>query len=532
MRLSRLYSWLGTSQSEPIPGRDMARNHAGGFTFRLDDWARLDRFLVLGTEGGTYYVGERALTVDATAATLRCLAEDGVEVVRRVVSVSEGGRAPRNDPALFALALALKRGDLVTRRAAADAVPRGARTGTHLLHLAAAVEGLGGWGRGTRRAFARWYTEAPAEKVALQVSKYANRDGWTQRDVLRLAHPVPPSDAHRALFGWVTSGELPANAAEGPLALLGAIQAAKAATTVEEVVDLVVRADLTREHLPTRWLTEPRVWEALLGAGRGMPLTALLRNLATMTRIGLLTDDGDAVREVVRRLTDAGALRAARVHPLAVLVALETYRSGRGLRGKGTWTPVPSIVCALEAAFELSFGSVAPTGRRHLLALDVSGSMAAGGVAGLSGITPRVAVAAMAMVAARTEPEHRFVAFQDRIVPLDLRSTDRLSTALAKTSGLPFGRTDCAAPMRWALDQRVPVDVFVVYTDNETWFGDEHPVEALRRYRERTGIPAKLAVVATAATGFTIADPDDAGMLDVVGFDTATPQVLADFATA
>jgi 60 kDa SS-A/Ro ribonucleoprotein len=31
------------------------------------------------------------------------------------------------------------------------------------------------------------------------------------------------------------------------------------------------------------------------------------------------------------------------------------------------------------------------------------------------------------------------------------------------------------------------------------------------------------------ATEFSIADPSDAGMLDVVGFDTATPQLITDF---
>jgi 60 kDa SS-A/Ro ribonucleoprotein len=34
------------------------------------------------------------------------------------------------------------------------------------------------------------------------------------------------------------------------------------------------------------------------------------------------------------------------------------------------------------------------------------------------------------------------------------------------------------------------------------------------------------------SNGFAIADPDDAGMLDVVGFDASTPPVLADFARA
>jgi 60 kDa SS-A/Ro ribonucleoprotein len=32
------------------------------------------------------------------------------------------------------------------------------------------------------------------------------------------------------------------------------------------------------------------------------------------------------------------------------------------------------------------------------------------------------------------------------------------------------------------------------------------------------------------STGFSIADPSDAGMLDVVGFDTNAPKVISDFA--
>ena len=76
------------------------------------------------------------------------------------------------------------------------------------------------------------------------------------------------------------------------------------------------------------------------------------------------------------------------------------------------------------------------------------------------------------------------------------------------------------------------MDTFVIYTDNETWAGRVHPAQALRAYRNARGIPAKLVVVGMTSTGFSIADPDDAGMLDVVGFDTATPPVISDFARA
>ena len=75
------------------------------------------------------------------------------------------------------------------------------------------------------------------------------------------------------------------------------------------------------------------------------------------------------------------------------------------------------------------------------------------------------------------------------------------------------------------------VDTFVVYTDSETWAGDVHPVQALREYRERR--PASTpgwSWSGWSSNGFSIADPADAGMLDVVGFDTATPRLIADFA--
>ena len=74
------------------------------------------------------------------------------------------------------------------------------------------------------------------------------------------------------------------------------------------------------------------------------------------------------------------------------------------------------------------------------------------------------------------------------------------------------------------------VDTFVIYTDSETWAGDVHPAQALRDYRRASGIDARLVVVGLISNGFSITDPNDPGQLDVVGFDTATPQLIADFA--
>jgi 60 kDa SS-A/Ro ribonucleoprotein len=115
------------------------------------------------------------------------------------------------------------------------------------------------------------------------------------------------------------------------------------------------------------------------------------------------------------------------------------------------------------------------------------------------------------------------------MMPLSISPRQRLDDVLKAVDGLAFGGTDCALPMVWATRHRIPVDTFVVYTDNETWAGAVHPFQALCEYRQRMGRAARLVVVGMTATGFTIADPADPGMLDVVGFDTAAPQVMADF---
>jgi len=291
--------------------------------------------------------------------------------------------------------------------------------------------------------------------------------------------------------------------------------------------------------VPTELLTHAAVWEALL---HGMPLTALVRNLGVMSKVGLVAPGSAAARAVVGRLGDRGAIRKARVHPVALLAAMKTYGQGRGMKGSGTWTPVRQVVDALDGAFYLAFDNAPTTGKRVLLALDVSGSMGAP-VLGMDYLSCREASAAMALVTAATEPNHQFVAFTNGsypsmhsahgynsgLTPLAVSPRRRLDDVVRSISALPFGGTDCALPMVEALKQRWPVDAFLVFTDNETWAGNVHPAQALRAYRERMGIAAKLVVVAMASNGFSIADPDDGGMLDVVGFDAATPQVVADF---
>ncbi len=528
MNLRQLFSTKRTPQTQPIPGSGQARNEAGGYVWSVDDWTRLDRFLILGSESGTYYIGPRALTHQNAEAVMRCIDEDGQRVVQRVVLISEAGRAPNNDPALFVLAMCAGLGDLDTRRAALAALPRVARTGTHLFHFLEFVEGFRGWGRGLRRAVGDWYRDMPLERLAFQTIKYQQRDGWSHRDALRLAHPTTGEANRETLFRWLTQGwETLSDEPDGDKALqtIWAFEQAKRATDERQIIALIERHNLPWEAIPTQWLGSATVWQTLLPR---LPLTTLMRNLARLTALGVFAKYRPT-QLVVNRLTDERRLRAARLHPITLLAALKTYAQGRGTRGTLRWEPEAKIVDALDRAFYLSFGTVKPTGKRWLLGLDVSGSMAGMRVNGIPGLQARVACAAMALVTAAVEPQHKFVAFDTRPYPLAISPRQRLDDVVKTLACTGGGGTDCALPILWATEKRLPVDAFVILTDAQTWYGQQHPAQAIQEYRRQVGIPAKLIVVAMAANRHTLADPNDAGVMNIVGFDTATPQLIADF---
>ena len=522
----------------------MVPNSAGVHAYPVDDMTQLRRFLILGSEGGSYYASERKLTLENAAAVKRCIENDGTNAVYEIAYISRHGQAPRVGPPLFALAMAATYGHLGTRELAFGYLSQMARTGSQLQMFIDYIGTMRGWGRGLRRAVANWYTSKDIKDAVYQTVKYRQRYNWTHRDLLRKAHPKAASSEFDDFFAWVTQGTMPPH--DPDFALIHAYEEAKTAD-VNRLVNLIAKYDMTWEMVPSEQMDKPEVWEAL---AEHMPLTALIRNLATLTRVGTIAPMKSAW--VCKRLNAIGNARTedfTRIHPIAVLSALLTYRSGKGARGHHTWAPVPQVVDALDKAFDQSFATAPQTNQRFYLGIDVSASMASGEVAGVPGLTPRMAAAAMAMAIARREPNYYMAGFaagadpvtgasirswsarsNPRMAPLSITANDSLNDAMHKTQALDFGATDCALPILDALDKKIPVDCFVILTDSETWAGPIHPTEALRKYRQEMGIPAKLVVVAMVANEFTIADPWDAGMLDVVGFDSAAPALIADFA--
>lgn len=516
---------------------DQVKNNAGGYVFKLDDWKVLDRFLILGSESNTYYSTAKELTIKNTQNILKLLSVDGKRVVDRIVEISQAGRAPKNDPAIFALALAASVKDPIVRAYALENMPAVVRTGTHLFQFVNYCNKLRGWGRSLRNTISKWYTEKDLHQLIYQVIKYRSRYGWSHKDVLRKAHPQPKNSVQNFIFETLTHGfdsdshleisELYNSEPELERYYIAMNMEKIFGDDVNKAAQAIVQYDLPREAVPTSLLNRPEIWEALLEVD--MPYTAMLRNLGKMSSVGILGDFSPCTIKIIDKLTNKEAIKGSRVHPVSILMAKVIYSSGRGYRGSNCWPVNKQIENALEDAFYEAFNYLEPTGKRHLIALDISGSMSVNVIPGSDFVTAAMVSAAMSMALLRKERYTKVVAFSDRLIEAPIDRDMDISTVVEKLKNITFGATDCAAPMKYAAENNIPVDVFSVWTDNETWCGITKPHTALQRYREKMGIDAKLVVCGCTATEFTIADPMDPGMLDIVGFDSAVPQLIDEF---
>ncbi len=522
---------------------EMKRSAGGGFTFVVDDFSRLRRFLILGSDGSFYRSGAK-MTKDNAKFLVDFFSQEidrpdaaGIGVYREIdernlaavqplideiVAVSVAGRAPKNNPALFALAIASTHGSTVARQYARSKVNEVARTSTHLYDFVTYYLQFAGWGRGLRGVVASWYSTKTVDQNAYQMVKYQEREGQSHKRLLATSHVQHPDPAFHDLARWVRRGDK----GDGlPKLVKGFLKAHKAGADLPK---LIAKYRLSWEMLPTQALNDKKVWKALLDTKGAVPYGALVRQLSRLTRNEVIRPAGNgATREIVKRLTDRDELKKARQHPLNLLIAKRTYDSGRGERN--TWTPVREISEALEEAFHLSFDLIEPTGLRYFQALDISPSMTNARLGTLP-ISASEAAAALVLVTLKTEPFTFVGGFASSFVPLpSITKHTSLRGVTAEGAKYHFGGTDIGASIKYAIDHKIEVDVFIIYTDNEPNRG-AHPHQMLEEYRRKMKINAKLIVIGMTATKSTIGNTDDPGTLDVVGFDTAMPSLIAEFA--
>ena len=343
-----------------------------------------------------------------------------------------------------------------------------------------------GIGRGIRRVFGEYFYSRTGIEIANLMTKYQNREGWTIKDVLTLIHIDPKrmkDDGGRLaiehvfktkeefepiLAAAVAKAKLEPSWGGGTPALLNAIKEihtivlrpapvgvplSQNTPEIYRITELINQVGLCREQLPSQLFKYRKVWEALLmskganGKGKGMPLTALIRNLGKLTtaEIGIIAPFSTipiqsltpTVKHICDRITDAADIKRTRIHPYTILVAMMTYKKGHGDKGGMMWSHNIHIVEALDKAFKLAFQNITPTGKRIKIALDVSGSMSAAFCTGSPVVSCATASVAMMMMTGfrpRTADSSALLAAPGASPP-------PAASPLWKTTQLPDGRT-------------------------------------------------------------------------------------------
>jgi 60 kDa SS-A/Ro ribonucleoprotein len=552
-----------TSPQEKIKGREkeQKKNAAGGVSFKMDHFDRLNRFLIIGVEGNTFYQSQKELVKENVKCLTKCLEKDPMRVIDMVVHVSTNNLAFKQDPALFVLASAASYkvdqngiGNDV-RQYALSNLPLVARTGAALYTFAQFVQAQRGWGRSLRRAFNDWLNKTPVDKLAYQSWKYKQRNGWTYRDVMRLTHPITDDPVRSEIFKYMarpdespirgsitedmnqdifTSTGKPRVAYPSLLQIWAAdrLQRMSGATKkeVSEAVKLIVDHRLTHEAIPTQLRKSKEIWDALLN---NMPMTAALRNLGVMTNINLITPGSNAEKKVVDLFSNKEVIANSRTHPIQFLIAAKQYSVGAGNLGNLTWSPSQNILDTLDDAFYTSFGNVPSTGKRILVAVDVSGSMTYGYIMGIRGWTPLMLSSAMALITYKVEPNAEFIGFDTNIRNLVMNRKDRIDTVNKRFEKYSGGGTNTSLPIKHA-NRYGPYDAVVSYTDNETWhhFGgwnsSGHVTEHVNQYVNKHG-PVRFLNCATLTSGTSDVDPENPYMFELCGFSADTPKIISEY---
>lgn len=507
-----------------VMGSNTVLNNAGGTSKLISDFELLDRFLILGSESNNY-VPSKTAALKASEKIKALISKHGIEVVRRVVQISDEGRAPKNDQALFVLAMCVCSTDVDVRRYALENLPRVARIGTHLYQFVQYLKSMRGAGsRAVKTALSNWFLEMDVDRLAMNAVKYRQRDGWTYRDVLRICHAKTDDPVQNSILKFMVKNEITEDSPE----LLWAFDAAQNPNT--DIPGLIRRVPkLPREALRTESLKDPDVWRAMLP---NMPITAMIRNLATMTRNGAFKDVS-SVDIVVQKLTDPNYLAAGRVHPIQILSALKVYSSGgHGGRSRGeSFVPIKKIEQALDSAFYRTFKNVRPTGKRICLSVDVSGSMSWGEIAQVPGLTPQDAAAALALIFLKVEPHGNvdLFAFSTKLTPVNYTGIDTLQQMIDRFKKFQCGGTDASLPIETAIEKKVGYDAFISITDNETWAHRRAPSAALDEYNRKMHRNAAGVAIGMTATEFSVFDSSKPNQMNIVGFDSAGPMILNNF---
>ena len=320
-------------------------------------------------------------------------------------------------------------------------------------------EGRGHGGRGIKSTVARWLNDNLSEYWAI---KYNGRGrGYSLTDIVKLVHPK--SEEKNALYQYLISGKV-----DESLKQIKAYEALKTSENVREQMELISEGKLPHEVVTGATKMSPELWDSLV---RTMPTFALLRNLATLERAGVL----DKNREfIVSRLNDPEALTKSKILPFRFL---DAYR----VLGDKPW-----VKDMLRNSIELTFQNLPEIPGRTAIFLDISGSML--------GDPIRIASVASFALFKKTGGHGLLWLFNTHVYDAVPSMYDSILTQSERVCRRVGGGTSSDAPFKVLTTKRENVDNIIVITDEQQNSG--MPLyKRLKKYQEKVNPDVKTFIV-------------------------------------
>lgn len=319
-------------------------------------------------------------------------------------------------------------------------------------------EGRGEGGRAIKRQAAK-FLENVSEYWAI---KYNGRGrGYSLGDIVRTVHPRPKSYKQNAIFAYLVGKDYD----ESLVPQIAAFEKLKRTTNVYEQVYLIEQGRLPWEVVtgvvkPTR-----EIWEAIL---HQMPIFALLRNLNTFSRAGILNDNREYIESV---FSDVDRIKKSKIMPFSFLKAYKQVEKG--------W-----VKNMLADAVEIALENVPQIPGNTAVFLDVSSSMMGdyieiGSVFGI----------ALYKKAGGNGVFWTFnTSVQEPIISLGGRTLDQAARIIA------CGGTDTSAPIKKLREDGIEVDNIIMITDEQQNTGSPFYWQ-LKKYREEINPDVKTFII-------------------------------------
>ncbi len=492
-------------------------NHEGFPAFTRGAREQVLQALQTGNLEPTFYVDRREVS-RAALASFEAMAQSDPGYLARAIVYARTEGFIRSAP-ILALAVLSKANPGLFRLI----FPQVVRTPNDLLDFLAAVRGkvVGrGLGRAVKGAIGEWL----ASISEYHVVKYGSVGrGWSLRDALRLARPKPASERQSRLYRYLlgSSTEEDRLSFYRDFAQLAWFELLKSRAKDEpeslseaEAIRFVTEGRLPYEAVvgvvqPTKGL-----WVELM---RQMPYQALLKHLNALERASVFADE-ESVAYVAQRLTDATALRRARILPFQLLAAVKAFQGNL------------QVKFVLDAALNLSFAGMPALPGKVAIGVDVSGSMQ-NPVSARSTVRCSEVASLFAAALWKSAPDSEVLPFDLRVHEFLAREQCReeaLYSVAARIANLGGGGTCLALPVEWLHANRVKADLLIEITDSEDWAGRGF-LAAWREYKRV--VPAARAVLVQLTPNRALAAPPaEPGVHYVHGWSDAVVRFVAQVA--